>query len=126
MSTVHFDAEEHTYIDFLYFSIGFLWIPDGILKHPRGATPRVGVLKCHWVSIANQQKNITVTHLYQSRAYVVFTLTLFEMDFSCLYGNRYLQQQQQKNNQNSKNQERSIQILVSLSLDEDTSFAIVP
>ena len=73
----------------VYFSIGLLQIPDGILKQSRGATPRVGVSKCHRVSVANQLKNITVTHLYHSHAYLIFTLTTFEMDFTCLYRNRY-------------------------------------
>ena len=31
-----------------------------------------------------------VTHLYHSHAYVVLTLIAFEIDFSCLYRNRYL------------------------------------
>ena len=73
----------------VYFSIGLLQIPDGILKQSRGATPRVGVSKCHRVSVANQLKNMTVTHLYHSHAYLIFTLTTFEMDFTCLYRNRY-------------------------------------
>ena len=37
-----------------YISIGLLWIPDDILKHPLGALPLVIVSKCHQVSIVNQ------------------------------------------------------------------------
>ena len=31
----------------LYCSIGLLWMPDDILKHPLGALPLVIVSKCH-------------------------------------------------------------------------------
>ena len=58
----------------VYFFIGLLQIPDGILKQSRGATPRVGVSKCHRVSVANQQENITVIHLYHSHAYTQSSL----------------------------------------------------
>ena len=76
----------------VYFSFGLLQKPDDILKQSRGAAPRESVSKYHRVYKANQWKNITVTDLNYSHAYIVFTLTVFEMDFSCLfsYRNRYL------------------------------------
>ena len=65
----------------VYFSIGLLQIPDGILKQSRGAKAPGGSFK---MSSSIHSKS-TVPYLYHSHAYIVFTLTAFEIDFTYRY-----------------------------------------